>query len=184
METQIAENIQSTCCCAPKEEKVEVKSCCSSAEPQKVKQGFWQDNKVWRKAAKNTINCLIGCSIGDFGTLIAFQYFAPETPMMTVMGIAIVAGLTTSVIFETIILHLKEGFAWLNALKTAFSMSFLSMVAMEFSENATDFMMTGGNVPLTDSFYWVALGIALAAGFLVPLPYNYYKLKKHGKACH
>lgn len=184
METQLAENTKSTCCSTPKEEKIEIKSCCSPAEPPKEKSGFWLDNKVWTKAAKNTVNCLIGCSIGDFGTLIAFQHFAPQTPMLTVMGLAIVAGLTTSVIFESIILHLKEGFAWLNALKTAFSMSFLSMVAMEFSENATDFMLTGGNVPLTDSFYWVALGISLTAGFLVPLPYNYYKLKKHGKACH
>jgi hypothetical protein len=184
METQKVEYTKSTCCCAPKEEKEELKSCCSSAVPQQITQGFWHDNKVWTKAAKNTFNCLIGCSIGDFGTLIAFQHFAPQTPMLTVMGIAIVAGLTTSVIFETVILHLKEGFGWSNAFKTAFSMSFLSMVAMELSENATDFMLTGGNVLLTDSFYWVALGISLTAGFLVPLPYNYYKLKKHGKACH
>ena len=184
METQIVENIQNTCCCTPKEVKAEVTSCCSSMEVEKVQQGFWHDNKVWTKAAKNTVNCLIGCSIGDFGTLIAFQHFAPQTPMLTVMGIAIVAGLTTSVIFETIILHLKEGFGWSNALKTAFSMSFLSMVAMEFSENAADFMLTGGNVPLSDSFYWFALAISLTAGFLAPLPYNYYKMKKHGKACH
>jgi hypothetical protein len=182
METQLMDSPKS--CCTKETSTQTNGSCCSSSEPQKAQQGFWQDSKVWTKAAKNTVNCLIGCSIGDFGTLIAFQHFAPQTPMLTVMGIAIVAGLTTSVIFETVILHLKEGFAWLNALKTAFSMSFLSMVAMEFSENATDFMLTGGNVPLTDSFYWVALGIALAAGFLVPLPYNYYKLKKHGKACH
>ncbi|MFN3345037.1 MAG: DUF4396 domain-containing protein [Chloroherpetonaceae bacterium] len=28
------------------------------------------------------------------------------------------------------------------------------------------------------------MGIALLAGFLVPLPYNYWKLKKFNKACH
>ncbi|MCA9665976.1 MAG: DUF4396 domain-containing protein [Myxococcales bacterium] len=30
----------------------------------------------------------------------------------------------------------------------------------------------------------MALAISLAVGFLAPLPYNYWKLKRHGKACH
>lgn len=145
---------------------------------------FWSALEVWKKASRNTTNCLIGCSIGDFGTIILFQIFAPNAPMALVMGLAMLAGLTTSVIFETILLHLKENFPWKEALTTAFSMSFLSMLAMELAENATDFMLTGGNVPMSDPFYWTALACALVAGFLVPLPYNYYKLKKYGKACH
>ena len=146
---------------------------------------FWSSTANWKRAGFNTLNCLIGCSIGDFGTIIYFQYHHFNLSMWLMMGLAIVAGLTTSVLLETIILKVKEGFQWSQALSTALSMSFISMLAMELSENATDYFVTGGgNIPLSNSFYWVALGISLFAGFMVPLPYNYYKLQKYGKACH
>jgi copper chaperone CopZ len=146
---------------------------------------FWSNKTNWKRAGFNTLNCLIGCSIGDFGTIIFLQYNYPEMSMWLMMGLAIIAGLITSIILETIILRVKEGFGWMLALSTAFSMSFISMLAMEISENMTDYFLTvGGSVPLSEPFYWIALCIALIAGFLVPLPYNYYKLQKHGIACH
>ena len=92
--------------------------------------------------------------------------------------------LITSILFEGAILRFKEGFAWKAALKFAFSMSFISMLGMELAANATDLMLTGGRVPLHDPFYWQALAASVLVGFLAPLPYNYYKFKKHGAACH
>ena len=145
---------------------------------------FWRDRHVWRTAARNTLNCLIGCSIGDFAVIIYTQAYHPHLPMMVTMGLAMIAGLITSVLFESFMLKWKEGFGWHAALTTAFSMSFLSMLGMELAANATDFMLTGGRVPFTDPFYWTALDIALGAGFLAPLPYNYWKFKRHGRACH
>ena len=41
-----------------------------------------------------------------------------------------------------------------------------------------------GKAAFENPMYWFALVIAMIAGFLVPLPYNYYKLKKFNKACH
>lgn len=146
--------------------------------------GFWEDLNVWKRAGKNTLNCLIGCSIGDFGMIIYLQTYHHHINMFVMMGLAMVTGLTTSVILETILLRINEKFDWLTALKTAVGMSFLSMVAMELAENATDLILTGAQVSTSQPFYWIALGISLIAGFLVPLPYNYYKLKKFGKACH
>jgi len=149
------------------------------------KNSFWLTTTNWKRAGFNTLNCLIGCSIGDFGTIIYFQYHHSNLSMWLMMGLAIVAGLTTSVLLETIILKMKEGFKWGQALTTALSMSFISMLAMELAENATDYFVTGGgSIPLSNPFYWAALGISLFAGFIVPLPYNYYKLQKFGKACH
>jgi hypothetical protein len=150
-----------------------------------LRQSFWSNKTTWRRAGFNTLNCLIGCSIGDFGTIIYFQSSHHHISMWLMMGLAIVAGLTTSIILETIILKVKEGFQWLQALSMAFSMSFISMVAMELSENATDYILTGGgNIPLNSAFYWIALGISLIMGFIIPLPYNYYKLQKYGVTCH
>jgi copper chaperone CopZ len=145
---------------------------------------FWLDAPKWKRASFNTLNCLIGCSIGDFGFIIYAQSVGLQWSMLAIMGVAIVCGLTTSVMLETVILKVREGFSWKLAVQTAFSMSFLSMLAMEIAENATDYSLTGGTVMPHEPFYWLALALALIAGFIVPLPYNYWKLKKFNKACH
>ncbi len=147
-------------------------------------QAFWTDARLWQRASFNTLNCLIGCSIGDFGMIIYLQAFYPQTPMLWQMVLAIVAGLCTSIALETVILKNREGFSWQLALKTAFGMSFISMVAMELAMTGTDFMITGGKAAFDNPTYWLALVPALIVGFLTPLPYNYYKLKKYNKACH
>ena len=145
---------------------------------------FWSDIKVWRRASTNTINCLIGCSIGDFGMVIFLQAFYPSVSMTLQMILATGAGLATSVLLESILLRVREKFNWSLAFQTAFSMSFLSMVAMELAMNTTDFMITGGKAAFGNPMYWTALVVASIAGFIAPLPYNYYKLKKYNKACH
>lgn len=145
---------------------------------------FWSDRKVWLTASRNTLNCLIGCMIGDIAMIIYMQAYHPQAPMLLTMGLAMAAGLVTSILFESSLLHYRERFAWRPAFKMAFSMSFLSMLGMELAANATDFMLTGGRVPISDPFYWTALALSVGAGFLAPLPYNYWKFKQHGKACH
>jgi len=148
------------------------------------KTAFWKNPKNWRRASFNTLNCLIGCSIGDFGMILFLQAYYPETTMYLQMILAIIAGLMTSVALESSILRIREQFKWSFALKTAFSMSFISMIGMEIAMNATDFMITGGKASFNTPGYWFALVPALIAGFLLLLPYNYYKLQKHGKSCH
>ena len=66
-----------------------------------------------------------------------------------------------------------------NAFKTAIGMSLVSMISMEVAMNTVDVLLTGGAM-LT----WWAMPIMLIAGFITPLPYNYFRLKKYGKACH
>ncbi len=146
--------------------------------------GFWTDMYSWKRASFNTLNCLIGCSIGDFGMVFFLQAFYPSTPLMIQMILAIIAGLMTSIMLETTILRVRERFSWSLALKTAFGMSFISMVAMEIAMTSTDFMITGGKAAFADPAYWLALFPALVVGFLTPLPYNYYKLRKFNQACH
>ncbi|MEM1408259.1 MAG: DUF4396 domain-containing protein [Bacteroidota bacterium] len=146
--------------------------------------GFWTDLPKWNRASFNTLNCLIGCSIGDFGMVFFLQAFYPQTPMIWQMVLAIIAGLCTSIALETVLLNYRENFGWSLALKTAFGMSFISMVAMEIAMTGTDFMITGGKAAFSDPMYWLALVPALVVGFITPLPYNYYKLKKFNQACH
>ena len=138
----------------------------------------WVCKHTWRKSAKNTMWCVIGCSIGDFGTILFFQLTQIPFPITGIMILAIINGLLTSIVLETLIL-IRQKINFFNALKTACGMSFISMISMEISMNFTDYYLTGG-ARLT---IWV-VPIMLIVGFLTPWPYNYWRLKKFGLACH
>ena len=138
----------------------------------------WNCKHAWRRSAKNTAWCLLGCAIGDFGTILFFQITKIPFPVLGIMTLAIINGLITSIILETIIL-LRQNFKFSNALKTALGMSFISMISMEIAMNLTDFLLTGGAI-LT----WWVVPIMLIVGFLTPWPYNYWRLKKFNISCH
>ncbi|WP_440678044.1 DUF4396 domain-containing protein [Candidatus Pelagibacter sp. HIMB1611] len=138
----------------------------------------WSCKHTWRRSAKNTAWCLLGCAIGDFGTILFFQLTQIPLPVLGIMILAIINGLITSIILETIIL-MRQGFVFNNALKTASGMSLISMISMEVTMNLTDFVLTGGAI-LT----WWVIPIMLIVGFLTPWPYNYWRLKKYGINCH
>ena len=139
----------------------------------------WRDSSVWNQSAYNTMWCLIGCSIGDIGTIAYFQFVWTDSgwSTMAIMMLAIMNGLLTSIALETVILLKQLPFR--NALRTAAGMSLISMIAMEAAMNITDVVLTGGAM-LT----WYAIIPMWIAGFLTPWPYNYWRLKKYGVACH
>ncbi|HIC77218.1 MAG TPA: DUF4396 domain-containing protein [Candidatus Dadabacteria bacterium] len=138
---------------------------------------MWRCIDTWKRSSINTLWCLIGCSIGDFGTIIFFQNTEYSLTDMNIMIIATINGLITSVILETCILYKTMEFQ--NAFKTAMGMSFLSMLAMEIAMNSTDLILNGEAI-----ITLATLPIILLVGFIVPLPYNYWRLKKLGIACH
>ena len=143
-----------------------------------LKNFHWKCKNTWIKSAKNTLWCVFGCSIGDFGTILFFQLTKIPFPILGIMTLAIINGLITSILLETFIL-LKQNFSLKDAIKTAFGMSFISMLSMEIAMNLTDYLLTGGAI-LT----WWVIPIMLLVGFLTPWPYNYWRLKKYNIACH
>ena len=138
----------------------------------------WNCKNTWKLSAKNTAWCVLGCAIGDFGTILFFQLSQIPFPVLGIMILAIINGIITSIILETIILMLQN-FSLSNALKTAAGMSLISMISMEVAMNFTDYILTGGAM-LT----WWVVPIMLLVGFITPWPYNYWRLKKFGLACH
>ena len=140
--------------------------------------GFnWSSKHIWNRSAKNTAWCVLGCSIGDFGTILFFQLSSIVWPTLHIMILAIVNGIITSLMLETVILFNQMGLK--KAFQTAIGMSFLSMIAMEISMNTVDWIVVG-SAKLT----WWVIPFMLIAGFLVPWPYNYWRLKKHQISCH
>ena len=137
----------------------------------------WKCKHTWRRSSKNTAWCLLGCSIGDFGTILYFQLTGIPWPTLYIMILAIINGIITSIILETVVLSRQMIIS--KAFKTAIGMSLISMVSMEIAMNAVDWIIMGGA-----KLVWWVIPIMLLAGFLTPWPYNYYRLKKYNIACH
>ncbi|ORX61500.1 hypothetical protein DM01DRAFT_1280459 [Hesseltinella vesiculosa] len=163
------------------------KSCChkTEAKPSLLSRKFWSDPVTWQRTRLNTFRCLIGCTTGDFATMWYLQYHYPDLSPVITTSAAMAAGITTSLLLETALLkHTMRGITYAAAFKTAMGMSFASMLAMELAENAVDWHLMGGQVVFDDPRFWLAALASATAGYLVPLPFNYWRLKALGKACH
>ena len=137
----------------------------------------WKCKHTWKQSAYNTMWCLIGCSIGDFGTIVFFQILNIHWSTLAIMILAMINGLVTSIVLETVILINQMKIS--SALKTALGMSFISMIIMELAMNILDWLLTGGAI-----ITWWVVPIMLLVGFITPWPYNYWCLKKYNLACH
>ena len=137
----------------------------------------WRCRHTWGQSAYNTMWCLIGCAIGDFGTIYYFQHYQIEASPWLILGLAMFNGILTSIILETVLL--MRSMPADVALRTAAGMRLISMVSMETAMNFTDWLLVGSL-----QLRWWSLLPALAAGFVTPWPYNYWRLKVLGKACH
>ena len=135
--------------------------------------GGWISLWLSRMGAK-----VYGYSLPPPTSVNFFQLTKIPFPLLGIMILAIINGLITSIILETIIL-IRQGFSFNGALKTASGMSLISMLSMEIMMNSTDYILTGGAI----LNWWVA-PIMLAVGFITPWPYNYWRLKKFGINCH
>lgn len=113
------------------------------------------------------------------------QSFYPEIGMTSIMAISMASGLASSITLETALLRYgKDRLEASAALKTALGMSLVSMLSMEAVSNVVDYHLTGGVVAFNDPSFWIAAILSMGAGYLAPLPYNYMRLRKYGKACH
>ena len=156
---------------------------CGGTTPGASSAAFWADAPSWRRAARNTTRCLVGCSVGDLSCLWLLASAAPELGAAPAMAASMACGVATSMALETWVLKVWEGFAsWTTAASTAANMSLISMLSMEGAENAVSYYATGGDI--CSEHFFAFLPASLAAGFLAPLPYNYFMLRKHGRACH
>ena len=146
--------------------------------PEKPKSLFhWKCIHTWKRSAKNTAWCLLGCSIGDFGTILYFQFTEIPWATLSVMLLAIFNGIITSIILETLVLSRQMILS--KAFKIAIGMSLISMISMEISMNTVDWILLG-----EAKLVWWIIPLMLLVGFVTPWPYNYYRLKKYNIACH
>ena len=137
----------------------------------------WKCKHTWKRSAKNTAWCLLGCSIGDFGTILYFQLTGILWTTLSIMILAIFNGIITSIALETIVLSRQMILS--KAFRIAIGMSLISMISMEIAMNSVDWILLG-----EARIVWWIIPLMLLAGFLTPWPYNYYRLKKYNISCH
>lgn len=180
--------------------------------PKTFSTAFWSSRPVWKRAMVNTLRCLVGCTLGDFSAMWYLQAVHPDLGMSAIMAISssstltmnsctwyhppdyrltegmkcvVASGVTTSLLLETTLLKYgRDRLPWPAAAKTAAGMSLISMLTMEAAQNTVDYHLTGGVIQLDSPVFWSAALISMAAGLAAPLPYNYHRLKRYGRACH
>ena len=158
-----------------------IRGYCSCGDQDK----FWFDREKWKRSAKNTLVCLVGCSIGEFATLYSYSVYRvqemiiPDPYYYVLLGLPLMNGLLSSLALETAILK-RQGMDVKNAFQTAMGMSFISMLVMEVSMEIVDLYFTNGTLAMDLR----ATPLMLSAGFFAAWPYNYYRLKKYGASCH
>ncbi|KAN0096002.1 protein of unknown function (DUF4396) domain containing protein [Hyaloscypha variabilis] len=146
---------------------------------------FWSSRPLWKRAGVNTLRCLVGCTLGDFSMMWFLQSQHPGLGLYTIMGFSMASGIASSMSLETLLLRYGlDRLHWRAAVTTAAGMSLVSMLSMEAVENIVDYHLMGGIVNFTDPKFWAAAAVSSFAGFLAPLPYNYIRLRKYGRACH
>lgn len=175
----------------------------SSTSARPLTFSFWSSTPTWKRASLNTFRCLIGCTSGDFASLWVLQSHYADLGMGVIMPISsqsephtslsspsahpviVSTGLFTSITLETILLHWgKDRLPWPMSFRTAIGMSLVSMLAMEMVQNVVDYHLTGGVIAVDDPWFWAQAMVAMGAGFLAPLPYNYWRLRRYGLGCH
>lgn len=76
--------VQPASLCSPQKQK------CYSSNPPRVRPAssvsFWGSRFAWKRAAINTLRCLVGCTLGDFSAMWFLQTHYPDLGIGIIMG--------------------------------------------------------------------------------------------------
>ena len=129
-----------------------------------------------RLAFEATLHCLTGCGIGDIvgviiGTAIGISYYQR-------IGLGLALGFVFG--FSLGVLPLIRARMTLkDAARVVLTTEFFSIVAMEAAEALIEISFPGmRRLGLMHIQYWIALTMALTAGFVVAYPVNLFLVKR------
>ena len=136
-----------------------------------------------RLATSATLHCLTGCAIGEFAGL-AIGVTLGLNPWAT-MALATVLGFASGYTLGLRPL-VQQGMSWAQAFKTLWLGETISIAAMEFAMNFTDYHVGGVQAAsILSAVFWLGYAAALPAGFIVAWPVNYWLLRRNVKQqCH
>ncbi|NKC02302.1 MAG: DUF4396 domain-containing protein [Pseudomonadales bacterium] len=134
-------------------------------------------------SAHATLHCLTGCVIGEvtglsIGLLLGLSVWST---IILATSLAYISGFTLGLL--PVMKHKKKSF--LEALKMIWLGEAISIGVMEIVMNAVDYAMGGMQADsILSPIFWIAIVVAVIAGFLAAWPVNWWLLSKHLKKCH
>lgn len=134
-------------------------------------------------SAQATLHCLTGCVIGEVtGLAIGVTFgFAPWATILLATTLAYLSGFTLGVLP----VMRRQGKTFLDALKLIWIGEAVSIGVMEIAMNGVDYAMGGMRAhSVLDPTFWIAIAVAVPAGFLAAWPVNYWLLARNLKRCH
>ncbi|MCC6414272.1 MAG: DUF4396 domain-containing protein, partial [Saprospiraceae bacterium] len=94
--------------------------------------------------------------------------------MVPTMVLAVILGILGGFALGIVPLR-KAGFPWARAFKTVLIAEGLSIAVMETAQVLTEIYTPGVmEAGLTDSLFWMGMGLAMVAGFVAAFPVNYW----------
>lgn len=134
-------------------------------------------------SAKATLHCLTGCVIGEVaGLIIAMALGLGVWPtIILATSLAYLSGFTLGLLP----IMRDQGKTFMQALKLIWIGEVISIGVMEIAMNATDYYMGGMTAgSLLAPQFWIAIMVAIPAGFVAAWPVNWWLLSRDLKACH
>jgi hypothetical protein len=128
-----------------------------------------------KETAKHTLRCLLGCNIGEgVGAAIGFVLGMDMTStLILAIGLAFAMGYAFTMIPMLKTMSLKQ------AARVTIIGDTVSIAAMETAEISLALLIPGFmHAALTDSLFWMGLGIILPAGFAASYPAMYWAMRR------
>jgi len=127
-------------------------------------------SSLTRTAFQATVHCLTGCAIGEIlGLVLSTALGWHDLPSI---ALAIILAFFFGYLL-TIRPLLRGGLPFRGAMRTAFAADTVSIVVMEFMDNAIVLGIPGAMAAgLLDGLFWGSLALSLAVAFVVALPVN------------
>ncbi len=140
-------------------------------------------NPTLNTAVQATLHCLTGCAIGEIAGLTIAMWLGLSVVATIVLAttLAYISGFTLGLVP----LMRREQTSLLGAFRIIWIGEVISIGVMEFAMNATDYAMGGMHASgFSDPVFWIAMAVAIVAGFLAALPVNWWLLQRNLKNCH
>jgi hypothetical protein len=134
-------------------------------------------------SARATLHCLTGCVIGEVaGLMIAVTLGLSVWPtVILATSLAYLSGFTLGLVP----VMRDRGKTFREALKIIWLGEVISIGVMEIGMNAVDYQLGGMQAgSLAEPVFWLAIAVAIPAGFLAAWPVNAWLLHRNLKACH
>ena len=134
-------------------------------------------------SAHATLHCLTGCVIGEVaGLMIGVSLGQGVWPTMLLATVlAYISGFTLGLV--PVMRHQQKSFT--EAFRLIWFGEAVSIGVMEIAMNAVDYSMGGmqsGSIFVAE--FWIAILVAVPAGFIAAWPVNWWLLSRNMKKCH